>query len=198
MLPAIAPDAGGHILRGDFIAGGTGFQRAVLLPDIADFVPNHRLVGAVFFPIRPHGRGIVVFGEDIPVAAPLAEVAVEGRARRIEPVTELDQENRLGKIAPVKLVRDRPHHHRRMVAQPLHQVLHMGLRDIIRRQAEMVAGLGDQEKSHLVRRIVDFLVAGKVVQAHEFHTLAFELANPGLAVFLAALQVALRVVAVSA
>ena len=74
----------------------------------------------------------------------------------------------------------------------------MGLRDIIRRQAEMVAGLGDQEKSHLVRRIVDFLVAGKVVQAHEFHTLALELANPGLAVFLAALQVALRVVAVSA
>lgn len=25
LLPAIAPDAGGHILRGDFIAGGAGF-----------------------------------------------------------------------------------------------------------------------------------------------------------------------------
>ena len=198
LLPAIAPDAGGHILRGDFIAGRTSFQRAVLLPDIADFVPDHRLVGAVFLPVRPHGRGVVVLGQDIPVATPFAEVAVEGRARRIEPVTELDQENRLGKIAPVKLVRDRPHHHRRMVAQPLHQVLHVGLGKIFRRQAEMVAGLGDQEKSHLVRRIVDFLVAGQVVQAHEFHTLALELANPGLAVFLAALQVALRMIAVSA
>ena len=139
-----------------------------------------------------------MLGEDIPVATPLAEVAVEGRAGRIESVAEIDQENRLGKIAPMKLVRDRPHHHRRMVAQPLHQVLHVGFGHVIRRQAEMVAGLGDQQKSHLVRRIVDFFVAGEVVQAHELHSLALELANPGLAVFLPALQVALRVIAVSA
>ena len=198
LLPAVAPDARRHILRGDFIAGGARFERAVLLPDIPDFVPHHGLVGAEFFPVRPHGRGVVVLREDIAVAAPFAEVAVVGWAGRIEPVAEFDQENRLRKIPPMQLVGDRPHHHRRVVAQPLHQMLHVGLGQLVRRHAEVVAGLGDEQKTHLVRRVIDFPVAGQVVQPNEFQPLPLELADPGLAVFLAALQVAERVPAVPA
>jgi hypothetical protein len=169
-----------------------------LLPDIADFIPNHRLVGAEFLPICPNGRGVVVLGEDIAMAAPLAEVAVVGRACGIELVAEFDQKCRLGEIPPMKLVGDRPHDHRRPVAEPLHKVLHVGFGQIIRWHPEMVTGLADQQKSHLVRCVIDFLMAGKIVQPHEFHPLALELADPSLAVFLAALQVALRVIPVSA
>ena len=95
--------------------------------------------------------------------AKTTEIAIECGTRWVEFTTELNQMNRLLKIPPVQLVGHRPHQNRRAVTQALDHALGMRQLQLFGRQTEMVCRFGKKQKPHLIRRVIQCLIAGIIM-----------------------------------